>query len=319
MALESYSTTALESPDRAAQWSSIIAETYFPLHLRFRDPARFQGRLERRVSGLASLSRLCTEAAEYERVPSHIRYSQAEEYLVTIPCTAAVRFRQAGREVRCEPGSFILERGDEPYRFSYDNPSDLYVMKISRQALAERMRQPDRLCARIFDGREGMGGLFVETVRRAHRMRTEDGADQVLGRHLVELLALAIDRQAETDAPAQSVVREAHLRRAEEMIRRRLTDPGLSPETIAEGCGISKRYLHALFADTDRTVAQYIRDQRLLAARDLLELPGALSMAEIAYRFGFSDQASFSRQFRAMFGQTPTGFRAASRVRTPAA
>lgn len=318
MGLERYSTTALETPDRAAQWSSIIADTYFPLHLRFRDPARFEGTLERRVSGLAALSRLRTEAAEYERVPSHIRYSQAEEYLVTIPCTAAVRFRQAGREVRCEPGSFILERGDEPYRFSYDCRNDLYVMKITRQALADRMRQPDRLCARIFDGRDGMGGLFVETVRRAHRMKTEDGADQVLGRHLVELLALAIDRQAETEGGAQSVVRASHLRRAEELIRRRLTDPTLAPDSIAEGCGISKRYLHALFADTGRTVAQYIREQRLLAARNMLEMPGALSMAEIAYRFGFSDQASFSRQFRAMFGQTPSGFRVASRVRMSA-
>jgi AraC-like DNA-binding protein len=42
----------------------------------------------------------------------------------------------------------------------------------------------------------------------------------------------------------------------------------------------------------------------------MLDLPNAAPMAEIAYRFGFSDQAQFSRLFKAMFGQTPSSYRA---------
>jgi transcriptional regulator GlxA family with amidase domain len=53
-----------------------------------------------------------------------------------------------------------------------------------------------------------------------------------------------------------------------------------------------------------------MREQRLIAARDMLDLPNAAPMAEIAYRFGFSDQAQFSRLFKAMFGQTPSSYRA---------
>ncbi|WP_227493542.1 cupin domain-containing protein [Paracoccus kondratievae] len=65
-------TTATPT-ERAAQRSAIIADIYFPLQLSYRDPATFQGRLERRSTGRVSLSRLCTEPTCYERVPVLIR------------------------------------------------------------------------------------------------------------------------------------------------------------------------------------------------------------------------------------------------------
>ncbi|WP_199261028.1 AraC-like ligand-binding domain-containing protein [Paracoccus binzhouensis] len=315
MVLESYSTAATAPPERAAHWSAIIADTYFPLQLSYRDPATFQGRLERRSAGPVSLSRLRTEPACYERVPGLIRHGEAEEYLVTIPSAAPVLFRQLGRDVTCGPGGFLLERGDAPYRFAYEARNDLLVMKIAHRALSERLRQPDRLCATIFDGRQGLCGLFAETVRRAHAMPEDAGAAEVLGRHLIELLALALDRQAETDSGAGTAIRAAHLQRAQQAIRREIRDPALSPEGVARACGISKRYLHDLFSETGTTVAQHIRETRLQAARDMLQMPGDLSLAGIAYRLGFCDQAQFSRQFRAFFGQTPRDYRKACRER----
>lgn len=319
MGLENYSTAAAPAPERAAHWSGIIAETYFPLRLRYRDPASFQGRLERRVMGQIALSRLRSEPAQYERAPGLIRQGRdAEEYLITIPASAPVLFAQLGHDVTCRPGNFLIQRGDEPYRFAYEARNDLLVMKIARSALAERLRQPDRFCAAVVDGREGLGGLFTETVRRAHAMPGTPVTAEVLGRHLVELLALTLDGRAETEAGAASTVRAAHLRRAQAMILRDLRDPSLSPDAVAVACGISKRYLHDLFGDTGTTVAQFIRESRLKAARDLLQMPGDLSLAEVAYRFGFGDQAQFSRLFRAQFGQTPSSYRA-GHAGTPAA
>ncbi|HRO14122.1 MAG TPA: hypothetical protein PLL33_03595 [Paracoccus sp. (in: a-proteobacteria)] len=64
---EFYSTESLLPSDRAAGWTTVISDTYFPLHLRFRDPDRFRGRLSRRPIGAVSLSRLRTAPAEYER------------------------------------------------------------------------------------------------------------------------------------------------------------------------------------------------------------------------------------------------------------
>jgi AraC-like DNA-binding protein len=86
------------------------------------------------------------------------------------------------------------------------------------------------------------------------------------------------------------------------------------PETIAAACGISTRYLHELFRDTNQTLGQWIRDQRLNACRqDLRDPANHQTIAEIAYRWGFSDQAQFSRSFKAHFGLSPKEFRAGAR------
>lgn len=310
------STNGVPASDRVGQWASIVSRAYFPLDIRFRDPERFAGTMERRRLGPVLLTHLTSEAVEYERNRDHTRDLQIEDFLVAIPFATAVRFQQLGRDIICNPGGLVLENGGEPYRFSYGNANALCAMKVSYRTLTDRIHNPERLCAQSFDGTEGLGALLIETIRRAQIMPLDDSAAEVIGRHIVELLALTLDRHAETSTSAGSVVRAAHLRRAESFIRKRLADASLTPQAVADGCGISLRYLHSIFADTDRTVAQFIREQRLLAARDILGMPGLLRMAEIAYRFGFADQASFSRQFRAKFGQTPSEFRAGTQAPT---
>lgn len=306
-----HSTDRLPASARAGHWNAVIAEAYFPLDLTFRDAARFEGQLELGSVGDVSLSRLRTEPVQYERHRHHISGATQEEYLITIPRQSPVDFRQLGREVCCDPGGFILERGDEPYRFFYSAANDLCVLKVAKPVLATKLRNPDRYCALVFNGREGIGSLFTTMAQQIQKHGASDPiSGAVLGRHLVELLALALDRTSDVDTGAGSSVREAHRRRAEAVILKDLSNPDLSPETIAEAVGISKRYLHELFAEVNSTVSQYVREQRLRAARDLMMMPNLGQMSDIAYRFGFSDQAQFSRLFKAMFGQTPSGFRA---------
>jgi AraC-like DNA-binding protein len=310
MEIAAHSTDQIVPGQRSAHWNRVIAETYFPLQLTFRDPSEFSGTLERRQMGSVSLSRLATGPLQYERRPTHISHTHEEEYLVTVPRLSPVEFRQLGREVRCDPGGFILERGDEPYRFAYGASNELSVLKISKKSLAEKVRDPDRFCARTIDARSGLPALFTSMMQQLHSLPLSAGrAAEVLGRQMVEVLALALDESAGDDHQVRTAVRAGHLRRAEQVIRKHLSNAALSPEMVAEACGISKRYLHELFGDTNQTVSQFIRDERLVAARDLISMAPSLSMAEVSYRFGFCDQAQFSRLFKSKFGQTPSDWR----------
>lgn len=307
-----FSTDHLPPQDRAAGWTSVIAEAYFPLQLHFRAPLEFNGRLMRKDMGHVSLSRLTSSPANYERRQRHIREAREEEYLITIPKSTAVEFRQLGRDVRCEPGGFIIERGDEPYRFIYERPNDLFVAKVSKAALSERVRQPDRFCAQVFDATSGTANLFVNMVQQSHSQLSgvNSSASEIVGRQMLELLGLALEDENGIEASSASSVRAAHLQRVDQFIRSNLKNPDLSPDLIAEGCGISKRYLHDLFKDVNGTVSQQIRDQRLVAARDRLGNSGEITLAEVAYRFGFADQAQFSRLFKSRFGMPPSEYRA---------
>lgn len=310
--LVSHATDAVPAAERAGYWNRVISEAYFPLRLDFRDADAFRGRLSMRRVGAVTLSRLETDALAYERGSGQIARQGEEDFLITIPRLAPVEFAQLGREVSCAPGAFLVERGNEPYRFAYGAPNVLGVLKVSRAQLAERIRQPDRFCAQQFDATGGVGALFATMARAALDEEVSAGASDLLGRQLVELLALALSERAETEG--MSAVRAAHLRRADAAIRRDLLNPSLGPDRLARSCGISKRYLHELFPEDGRSVAREIREQRLRAAREAVAASGELSLAEIAYRFCFSDQAQFSRAFREAFGTSPSAFRAAQRA-----
>jgi hypothetical protein len=66
--------------------------------------------------------------------------------------------------VRCNPGSFILERSHEPYEFSHAEAADLWVVKVEAKALGGRIRQPDRFCSLQFNAADGAGGLFTDML-----------------------------------------------------------------------------------------------------------------------------------------------------------
>ena len=104
-----------------------------------------------------------------------------------------------------------------------------------------------------------------------------------------------------------SSVRNGHLHRCEQFIRTRLDDMRLTPQMVADGCGISLRYLHQVFEGEGITVCAYIRNQRLSMSDAMLRDPGCRkSISEIAYQWGFGDQAQFSRNYRSRFGCTPS-------------
>lgn len=292
-------------------WRRKVSEAYFPLNVSCLNASGFSADLSRAEFGEVSLSRLRSAPIRYERDARHIATMTGEEFLVTLPVDGAVEFSQRGSELLCPPGSLVFERGHEPYRFQYATPNDLLVMKVSARALGERIGNPDRVGQLVFDARSGLGRLFATMLAGAHC--DADGLKgaprSVVGRQLLELLGLVLAEDPRALGSSLTAVRAAHLRRAEGHIRVNFADPDLSPERLAAACGISTRYLHGLFRDLETTVAQRIRETRLIAARDALCTSGTPPLSDIAYRFGFSDQAQFSRLFKQSFGETPSSYR----------
>ncbi|MCR4264545.1 helix-turn-helix domain-containing protein [Nitratireductor sp. ZSWI3] len=306
------STGGVDPTNRSVHWHQAIAQAYFPLDLHFKEPERFGGRLEEWTLGGVSLSRLRSEALSYHRLPRHLACDEQEHLLITIPMRAEVYFAQSGREVHCRPGGYIIERSHEPYEFSYAERADLWVMKVEAGALGGRIRAPDRFCGMQFNAAGGISGLFVDMLHhipeRFDAMNVE--AREAVGLQLVDLLALSIHSDERTLTSGTSSVRAAHLSRVEHFVRANLSRRELDPDLIARCCGISVRYLHELFRDTDRTLGQWIRDMRIEAVKEDLRAPGTrLSVAEICFRRGFGDVAHFSRLFKQQVGCSPGEYR----------
>ena len=99
-----------------------------------------------------------------------------------------------------------------------------------------------------------------------------------------------------------------------------LSNPSLSPATIAKANAISLRTLHRLFEPTDESVGAFIRERRLSRCRADLLRGTDESIAAIAFRWGFRNMSFFSRLFHERYGvparELQTAARAAARSHT---
>jgi AraC-like DNA-binding protein len=94
-------------------------------------------------------------------------------------------------------------------------------------------------------------------------------------------------------------------------IRDNLSDPALSPTTIAEALFVSRSTLYASVPPGIEGIAAEIQRQRLARARARLVDPAnTQSIAEIAASVGLPDHSRFSRAFRRRYEATPRQVRA---------
>jgi AraC-like DNA-binding protein len=150
--------------------------------------------------------------------------------------------------------------------------------------------------------------LFANHLRSLARQAAElpPGQHEPVLQATVALMATALETLVAT---AGADHRRRLMARISGHILKNLADPELTPERIADGLGLSLRQLHRVFGASGWTVERWIWQQRLLRCRQELDLREKTPISQIAYRWGFSDAAHFSRAFRDAFGAAPRDYR----------
>lgn len=307
--LTQYSVDGVAPLGKARYWSDAVTSVYFPLNASPSDPVRFSGRLSNWNLGEVSLSHIRSGPIRYLREPQHLRVDKEEHLLITFSGRSDIRFEQDRMALQCRRNQFFIEMAHLPYVFDQLQENDIWVLRVGRALLKWHVGCIEKFAPYAFDAQQGIGALLFDMMRLAPSRLAE--ADRVsharVGQSLVELLALALESDERVLDSAESSVQSAHLARIERFIRKNLARADLSPELIAQSCGISTRYLHGLFRASGSSVGRWICEQRLIACdRELRRGGRKAGIAEVAYRWGFSDHAKFSRHFKAYFGRTPS-------------
>ncbi len=298
----------------ATQWQAAVSDTFFPLETTMVEEQSFEGDLNTWNLGIVGLSQMRCDGILYKRNKRHFLDEVESSLLITIPRLGNVGFNQNARQATCSPGEFLVERGDLPYEFWHEQTNELLVLKVSSESVRARIGPTDRLGALSFDGSEGVANYFLDTVKTTaqHVDFLDEEARAAAGKHILDLLCLAIRKDDRVLDSNMSSIRAAHLHRAEQFIRSNLTNEDLSSTLVAEACNVSLRYLQQLFLEADKSISGFIREKRLVRAREDLSVGAATTIAEIAHRWGFSDQSQFNKAYRAQFGCTPTDTRKAA-------
>src|SRR5260370_22191303 len=189
-----YAHTDIPPHSRRQFWQEMVSKTSFPLDLSFAGGSDFRGSLGAWSLGPVSVSRNVSDGLLYKRHERHLLNEREESYVITVPELAEIRLEQDGKDVRCRPGAFLIERSHLPYEFSHRDPAALWVLKIPSAVLRARISRPERLATLQIDASRSVGALFVDTLRlTGARIEEIDGPTRPLaGKHLIHLFAMAI-------------------------------------------------------------------------------------------------------------------------------
>lgn len=264
----------------------------------------------RRAGGLVFLDSHSSPFAA-SRIERHIRADDRNDLMVGLLLSGSGTVEQDDRRMLRRPGSFVVTDMARPYASTTGTDHQAFGFALPRDRLERAFGTAKRFTLLPIDETLGSGAIIAyltSMFRSIDIVGPERAAEMAeIG---VELVIGALARRLAKE-PALSQGAGLQLYRAKTHIAAHIGDTALCPQQVAVALGISLRHLQALFQRQQISPADWIWTKRLSVARDRLAAPGyaGLSVSEIAFACGFSDQAHFSRRFKAAFGLSPRDWR----------
>ena len=226
-------------------------------------------------------------------------------YYLVLQLSGRGELQDFGDEVALAPGQAVLIDGAAPPLLKTDASSACLCLEVPRGLLERQIA--GRAPAPLRGAAAALLGAFLRAafdnaadLGTEHNLAVRDG--------LVRLVLASWGMDAMAPEPGEPAL----IRQVKAYVLQHLDDPDLSPGAIAKAQRMSVRHLHRLFRATGASLGDWVRQTRLArCAADLRDGTHAdKSLTEIAFRWGFSDSAHFSRTFRAQYGQSPRAYRA---------
>jgi len=269
----------------------------------------FNGRMgQKDFGGLRVVSCEC-EPCVGHRGSRQIGVDDGEYFGALLLLDGQERVRQNGRESLLRPKSMLIWDSTKEIDFIVDS----FIRKVTIFIPQERVPESHsvrRHCGEVIDCERGIPAVVASHLAAlAGELESIDhrvGASAV--NLTVDLIACSLDGREDSSL---TLVQRDLVAAIESYILDNLADAEMTPDGIALRFSISKRYLHLMFARSDRTVCQYIVENRLdRARRELIRsVSDGESITVIAGRVGFGDPAYFSRLFKQRYGVAPRDFR----------
>lgn len=308
--------TPADARDQVERFQRLASDTFAPLRIRPGAPGA-GGSLRSARPGDVVVTRITGGPCTVQRTGSLIGSRDRELVKVTLYGSGRAGVEQDGRQCRPGPGDLVVYETARPYELRFWDPFDLVVLGIPRALLGPHS---DRLVSRTASavptdggGRRLAGALLRDA---ASDLETIGGSG---GPHLADaLVSLVLTVLAEQ--PVSVRPQDELADRILTYCLGRLSDPRISPESVALAHHVSVRYLHKVLQQRGVTLASWIRSSRLERIRRDLADPGLAdrSVSMIAARWGILDATHLSRALRTEFGQSAAEIRRAASGHQPA-
>lgn len=310
-------TESLPHVERLPSWRAMLRRVCGGFETEAEDPAAFAGEIAlERFAGIecasiaGSQSRIVRDSATAVSEGSGLLF-----YILQLEGTS--RMRQGRGEAVLQPGDATLIDGMRGSEFLYDGYSRQLSLHLPVAVVSAYGHGWNRRIATVIAGRGYAGALHALLARSVLEAGSFSPVEAALLRaQLIEGVTHVVSADVAGRAALANAPRQDEWTRIRGLLQRHLSNPDFDCEAAAHCACVSVRQLHRLFQSQGLTFGAWLRRERLERCYfDLRQACGTrATVTEVAFRWGFSDLAYFSRAFSAHFGLSP---RQARRLPSP--
>ena len=311
-------TTAVPSADHVDAFRAAMGQASVPCRIDHLEPDGIRARMHLWAFGGSDLFTADVSGFRLTRTPRHVRMEAPPVVALAVQAHGQGRFTQFGRDQLVGPRDLMLSDLTAPYAFSWTGGGGSRAFQTTYDQLGLPVDVVRRASGRL--AASPLHDLVQAHLRRLARMAGELATDPgaaALGTATTELVRALLASAAQDERFSRPALADTLLTRVMAYVRAHMSDPSLSPQSIARAHSISVRQLYKVCAAAELSLEQWIIDQRLEAARTALVSPDGRrrSIAATAHATGFRDPSHFTRRFRAAYGVTPRDWQQLSRDR----
>ena len=221
------------------------------------------------------------------------------------------RIRHAGIEMVAEAGDMIVADASKSYELKFAERVQGLTLPPPWSRFGSHAETLEALAGHRINVHSGPGAVLSTFIRSSWDQLVEcEGEEwpESSAEIIWDLLAAVL--RGETGRKIVRGRADSLRREAKALIDGRLADAAFQIAEVAEGLGVSARYLQMVFADAGTTPSRFLLARRLdAAAARLRNVDRPISITEVALECGFSDLSYFSRVFRRRYGVTAGAYR----------
>jgi AraC-like DNA-binding protein len=287
---------------------------HFDTELAF-NRSLFIGNITTFSRGGLPLANLRTNAGLIKRPKARADHDDDQNCFLVSQRSGYCQITQNGQSVQLAPGELLLMDSVGSIDITPFGLIEHASLSLSRAEMCKQFGNQPKTFGKISSSKACGRMLHVlmdQLCKDALNGEGAVGEGQALQSAFVSLLGSAFE-QEDDERDDCGGLQGSNLRSyVQKVIDESLTQPGLSPVGLASRLNISVRHLYRLFEEQDDSVCRYIQRARLKRSADDLTNPflRSESITSIAYKWGFTDSAHFSRSFKKQFEVSPKDFRA---------
>lgn len=274
----------------------------------------FIGQIQCNDQHALPMASIRTNAGRIFRMGTNAEREDVDHCFLVVNSAGFTRVTHESRQMDVAPGEIFLLNSLHPCEMVPRGLIEHTSVPINRNKVEKTLGASGPAFGKI--DQSTTSGLMIRTMLQQLGQINGHQGNNGLQRDALEdailaLLKPSLQNDHSTITLTQAPQHSRDVWQAAQVIINRDIHLDLSPATLAAQLNVSIRQLHRIFEEHNDSVCRYIQRSRLQRCAEDLTSQQQLneSVTTIAYKWGFSDAAHFSRSFKKQFGTSPREYR----------